>query len=219
MKSLWASGALAALLLGLAGGEARGAVVLFSSDDRTGADFVPFDGVFTQFQGGTGGQLLAADFGTEEQRLAIEFDVSGLSVVRSAVLRVFEISDDQVDASLYGYVGNGTIDLADLNNANLTNLLIADVDDGVVEDSTPVDLDVTAFVQARVANGDDFVGFVARHNNTGAGGVESPSWRLRTSNDSGLEPRLIVVVDDEIEVTTTADGADPIPGDGVCDDG
>jgi CSLREA domain-containing protein len=230
MKARWASQrtllvpqrwvVLAALLLALAGaGDARAAVVIFSSDDRTGADFVPFDGVFLQFQGGTGGQLVAADFGTEEQRLAIEFDISDLSVVRSAVLRVFEISDDQVDASLYGYVGNGTIDLADLNNSNLTNLLIDDVDDGVVDDPTPVDLDVTAFVQSLVANGDDFAGFVARHNNTGKGGVEFPRWRLRTSTDTGTEPRLIVVVDDEIEVTTTADGADPIPGDGVCDDG
>jgi len=230
MKKRWASRrtllvpqrglALAALLLALAGaGDARAAVVLFSSDDRTGADFTPFDGVFTQFQGDSGGQLLAADFGGEEQRLAIEFDISDLTVVRSAVLRVFEISDDQVDASLYGYVGNGTIDLADLNNSNLTNLLIADVDDGVVDDPVPVDLDVTAFVQSLVANGDDFAGFVARHNNTGKGGVEFPSWRLRTSTDTGAEPRLIIVVDDEIEVTTTADGADPIPGDGVCDDG
>ena len=186
----------AVLLVSLAGD--ADAMNIFSSDDRSGADFSPFDGVFTQFQGDSGGQLMAGDLQFEEQRFAIEFDISGVSNFTTVVLRVFEISDDQVDASLYGYVGNGAIELEDLNDANLTNLLISDVDDGVVETFSPVDFDVTAFVQSLVSNGDQFAGFVARHNNSGASGEEFPRWRLRTSDDSDvagndLRPRLIIV--------------------------
>ena len=72
------------------------------------------------------------------------------------------------------------------------------VDDGIVVFESPIDLDVTMYVQSLVVNGDGFVGFVARHNNSGVSGLPFPRWRLRTSTDSNvagldLRPRLLIV--------------------------
>lgn len=90
----------------------------------------------------------------------MEFDLSGFV----APLGLAEISlggqigDPGRNFELHGYVGNGTIDLA--SDFTVNNLLSAFATDG--NSATADTIDVTAFINARIASGDQYAGLMLR---------------------------------------------------------
>lgn len=161
-------------------GNLQASMIIFASEDSGASDFQD-DGVFDILRPG---QLVAARFSSgEEQRFSLEFNIASLSVVDDATLHLIEIRDDGADVDLYGYVGDGTIQLTDMGNANLTNLIASDVGDGIVNTNT---IDVTGFVQGLVGNSETFAGFSFVS-------TSGPQYRVAPSNSSiSFRPFLVI---------------------------
>jgi hypothetical protein len=120
----------------------------------------PRDGVFEQLWGGDPAASLLPG-GLTDERFALEYDISAIpssATIALATLAFTEAVDAPYETrSLYGYVGDGVVDLNDM--LATTSLLIPQISDGEV--GTTV-LPVTAFISSRVSHGDPYAGFMCR---------------------------------------------------------
>jgi hypothetical protein len=95
---------------------------------------------------------------TQESRSALEFNINpnahiGETIV-SATLRLYEVLDSG-DVGVYGYVGNGSLEVLDLSQNIASSIVIF----------TPLflnNINVTAFVSGLFTNGYQYVGFQLR---------------------------------------------------------
>jgi hypothetical protein len=92
--------------------------------------------------------------------------------------------------SIFGYVGNGTIEASDFKAGVLLNTV--DVSSSSVGDI--LNFNVTPFINQQVRNGDTFAGFGIRSLDFGSLSLNN--------NEAGIKPTLIV---------ETADVAEPVP--------
>jgi hypothetical protein len=159
---LWAG-----LILGLAvlNSKASAAVTLTAVADGYAIDGGVFvrDGVFDALESDSGGLVFGIIFNpghseSAEYRTMLEYSLSGFSpstVIQSATLDlkpfISPVGANQVD--IFGYVGNGTVELADA----LAGTLVSSRSFGS-SFFGPLRFDVTTFLQERVAAGDSFAG-------------------------------------------------------------
>ena len=167
------------------------------------------DQTITDIDGdGVGDDLLAANdvylrtFGlTSVWRTAIEFDLSTFSpgdLVDSAILNLRDqgtSSDGRID--VFGYVGDGTITTSDGSN---TSSLVTSLNIVAANGTEDFALDVTAFIEALIASGEAFAGFllVSESPDFNIGGSDMCSSEATSAICAGFGPRLTVTLSDDM---------------------
>ncbi|BBM86621.1 PEP-CTERM sorting domain-containing protein [Candidatus Uabimicrobium amorphum] len=98
-----------------------------------------------------------------ENRAVFEYDISSIvpgSIINSATVNINETSDPVFgNTNLFGYAGDGVIDVGD---AVRTDAFIGNIANGTVDLQIT---DVTAFIQSLVDNNDPFASFVVDNEN------------------------------------------------------
>ena len=95
-----------------------------------------------------------------QSTVAIEFDLTNVSSV-SHTLQLYDSGGGGSNHmyNLYGYVGDGTVTTTDnLNTANLLATFATDVNSGFMQPPQYF-IDVSAFINDRLNNGDQYAGF------------------------------------------------------------
>jgi hypothetical protein len=211
---LWAG-----LILGLAvlNSKASAAVTLTAVADGYAIDGGVFvrDGVFDALESDSGGLVFGIDFipghsESAEYRTMLEYSLSGFSpstVIQFATLDlkpfISPVGANQVD--IFGYVGNGTVELADA----LADTLVSSRSFGS-SFFGPLRFDVTTILQERVAAGDSFAGLGVRVRDTGSPNYFFVSFSLE-SNPLHDSPILIVET-----FTPPGDTGSPFPPPGAA---
>jgi hypothetical protein len=144
-------------------------IVITPTDDDRGSDPMPIDNNFSccLFDPGQAAVTLAPSF---QEAAGLEFNIAGVpqgALITSVSLRLFINNTFGIDnAVLHGFVGNGSVEGADLGVSNLLLSFMVPT----TGNQFPLALDVpTQFLQGLVDAGEVFAGFTLRNETPGGG--------------------------------------------------